>query len=303
MSDLGSAFSKSFSGLMNNPIVVVPTILLSFLSLLIVVFFSIQLFIGALLVQDYGLSAVTMAFFVFFFLLDIVLILMVSAYYSALEFGVITDVVSGKKCSFGRMFRHGKGLFLRIFSFNVVSSVILQSPVIILAVVYFILSLRTFSYDLSETISPDFLLDFLTEYTLSPAVSLVNILTFVLTVFFSFVTLFAIPIMIGRKISGFTAGFRAIVESFRYTLANFGDVFITALIAVALWIASFFVILLVSLFFLLIAFLFSLILPFAEIVVIVIFLLSFMVFMVLLSIFTRFFIFNSYFQKNKLDWT
>ena len=286
MTDPGGVLSKSLRDFKNNPVAVVPVLFLVGFYFLMSGFIVLQFFVGLFLFENSGLSLATL-FGVFFLLLDLALFIIIISYCDALQFGTIADAVSGKKTSFKRMLRHGKSLFGKILGFNAVKTVFMIVVDSLYLIPYFIQFRGNFS--LSSLFS---------YYENSLAANLIDLFISPFLIILSVMTLFVFPLIVAGNLSGF----RAIFASFNYVKSDFGHVFTTAVIVIAIWVVSIIAVALVSLFVLLILVLLALLSVPVSIVLGVIYAVLLVGFFSLLYIFTRFFIFNSYLQKNRLVW-
>lgn len=289
--------SKSARDLRSNLLVIVPS-LLSLISLFfLLVFAGIQVVILFLLYPSESLSAldggdftIFLPFAFLFALLDVILAVVILVYFRAAEFGVIADVVSGRKTSFWRMLSHGKTLFSRVLGFFIAVFLVFLVPTAVLLAV--LLLLGEISWIAGLIVGLIFSLLFL-----------------FFLIAFSIITLFGSPILTDRKLSGFFSGFQAFAKSFNYAKANPGHVLITfaffLCLSIIVWVASY----LVG---------FPSTLMYAEvwtlphgsgiletslyyIVYVVSSILEFLISLVG-SVFILLFVFNSYFSRNKIDW-
>ena len=279
--------AKSVRDLRNNPVVLVPGLLGMVLVLVLMGFVAIQFFTARSVLEtlDPGDNLLFMVLVLFFFLLDVVLYVMISAYHGAVQYGMITDVLAGRSSSFRRALNHGKIFFGKMLGLSIAKFVIYYIiPAIVLALIAIPVSL------------------------VSPAAAVMTILILFslvyvpLLIVLSVITVFHLPILIDRKISGVLSGFRVIIESFRYGKANLFHVGVTVLVVFGLWIIMTTVSIAAGLPAYLIEFVLSggsqeqfYLSSFAVYVVKA--LISLVGSMVI-----SFFIFNSYFQRNRLTW-
>ena len=282
---------KSMKDLRHNLMVLVPD-LLSFFSLICLALFGVLqfLFLGYLYPETGIEKAEVIVPLALFVLLDLVIAVAVGTYFAGAKYGVIADVLSGRKTSFRRMLWHGKALFPKVLGFSVSILMIMFLPAAVISLIVLAAML------VSETAAG------VLAILLFP-VYLVFLLAFLA------VTIFGAPILIDGKFSGFFSGFRAIIAAFNYAKANPGHVAVTVAFAFFLWL----VIQTVSMLFGIPSYLVDyeiLMLPYGSGA-----LLTFLYYSAyvvssflesLLSLlggtFLSIFVFNSYFSRNKLDW-
>ena len=221
--------SKSVSDFTNNLLVIVPGLLHILSFFFLGIFVVLQFIILALLYPSEFLltaegdaSAIFSPLIILFLFLDVIIVIVLEVYFKAAELGVIADVVSGRKTSFGRMLSHGKSLFSRVLGLFVATlAIVLVAAAVLLSIVLLINGLSGISPVISA-------IAFLLLY-------LLFLIAFTITI------LFSDPILIDRKFSGFFSGFTALIRTFNYAKANRGHVLITSAFCLCLWIIVLFI--------------------------------------------------------------
>ena len=280
--------AKSITDLRKNPVVLVPGLVGLGLILLLSGFLAIQVFTALSFLEtlDPDHNLLFVAFVLLFFLLDVALYVIINAYYGAVQYGMITDVLAGRKISFRRVLKHGKVFFGKMLSLSIAKfAVYYVVPAVVMGLIVLPISL----------VSP--------AAAVMAALILVAFVYVPVLIVFSVITVFHIPILIEKKISGVLSGFRVIIESFRYGEANLFHVGVTVLVVLGLWIIMTAVSIAAGLPALIIE---SVLVE--DSAHVRLYLSSFAIYLVkaLISLVggmvITFFIFNSYFNRNRLRW-
>ena len=278
---------KSVVDLKSNPAVMLPgvfglAVVLAFYGFIIIQYFVALSFLKSLDPENRFIFAF-LAFVVL--LLDMALLIVINAYYYAMQYGMIADVLSGRKTSLRRGIMHGKTLFVKMLSLSIAKSVFSKVIPLVILISIFI---------------PVFLVD-----RVAALITAIILFSFVylpyLTVFWV-ITVFKLPILIHRNIPGVLSGFGVIFECFRYAKKNLLHVAIAFLVSLGISVIINVILLVAGTY----AYLIEFVVSTDE------FSLQYLTYFVLYlvkaaialvgSMIVSFFIFNSYFQKNRLRW-
>ena len=278
---------KSVVDLKSNPAVMLPgifglVVVLAFYGFIIIQYFVALSFLKSLDPENRFIFAF-LAFVVL--LLDMALLIVINAYYYAMQYGMIADVLSGRKTSLRRGIMHGKTLFVKMLSLSIAKSVFSKVIPMVILISIFI---------------PVFLVD-----RVAALITAIILLSFVylpyLTVFWV-VTVFKLPILIHRNIPGVLSGFGVIFECFRYAKKDRLHVAIAFLVSLGISVIINAVLLVAGTY----AYLIESVVSTDEfspqyLTYFVLYLVKAAIVLVG-SMIVSFFIFNSYFQKNRLRW-
>lgn len=270
---------KSFKDFKSNLVVLVPTLIALGLLLLLAVFIAVQFLAGFLLFRGASLSAGVAAYAIFFFIIDFALLIAINSYTLSMQYGVMGDAVVKGKSSLSRMLQHGRYYFRKMLTFTIAKFIILYVPLAVLALLAF----------LAYVASP------IAGFAVAAVFMLLYVLFFIV---FSVLTVFNLPILIRQKIGGF----QVIAEAFRYAKANLSHVIITVAIVIVLWLLVSFIATLVGAPYYVVDFMLRLGVDVTSGLLGLYFISSVLSSIAswLGGIFIAFFIFNSYFNKNKL---
>ena len=274
-SDIFDVLAKSISDFRTNPLLIVPPLFGYFFTGFVIAFGLIQALLLAILFSDSAFQKYPdpglIALMGLFVLIDLGILIAISVYLSAAQFGLMADVVSGRKISFSRMLHHGKDFFFPALG--------LMSAKLIPVFLLFLCWMSFAWLNVNPFLGfPLFLIILL------------------LSVVFYAVLLFGPPILVQKRRSGFFSGVGVVIEAFKYAKSNFVHFTSTLLVVFLLSLASFFVLLGFSIF--------SYLLPpgiFSGGVNALLYMAELM-FIFIISILTMLFIFNSYFSRNKVNW-
>ena len=218
MKPVFSVAGKSLKDFRKNPLLLVPT-LMSFL---------LWLALWALILVQYGFLASAFGpgsspafkiLAVLFCFIDVAILVISHSYWSAAYYGIIADVASGKKASFKRMIRSAKAFFLPMLVFNAAKLIIQLVPMVVLLLLASIV-IAVFRFQGVNALAVAVL------FTFPYAIFLIA---------FYVMTVFSLPILIERKLSGPLSGFRVIIEAFNYGKKNSGSVVVTVAVIFIFW--------------------------------------------------------------------
>ncbi len=204
---------KSLKDFKNNLILLAPLLVSFGLYFALGIFVLSQFLLGFLIFgRGAGFSTGLILYAVFFYALDIIILILIQIYIMAAQYGMVGDAVLRGKSSFSRLLQHGKTLFKPVLTYFLAELAIViaaAAPLALLAGIAFYFS-PIAGFILAATF----------------------ILLFILFIIaFAVVTVFSIPILVSRRIGGF----RVILEAFRYGKSHFEHVIVTVAALIALW--------------------------------------------------------------------
>jgi len=270
---------KSLKDFKHNLIIVVPALLGLGLFSVLVLFVALQLFLGTYLFKGLSLTPGFVLYSAIFLITDVVIVLFISSFYQAAQFGVMTDAVSIGKSSFKRLLKHGKTFFRPMLTFTIAKFIVQFIP----AAVLILLTLAAFRAS--------------TALGIVTAI-IFTILYLIFLIGFSVLTFFTFPILMSKNLSGF----KVIVESLKYGKSNPGHIIPAVAVVIGMWLIMTVAYTIVGMpaFLIDLAYNFGLVSGWSYTIIYVVFNVLSSVVAWLGSLVISFFIFNSYFDRNPI---
>ncbi len=219
MADQIALVLKSLKDFKNNLILLVPMLLSFGTGILFVILVLLQLLFGALIFRGASiyesLPAGLIVYIAIFAIIDLAICLFMVSYVTAAYYGTATDVVINGKSSFKSLLKHGKEFLKPVLTYFIAKFVVFTAPLLILGPLVFLA----------------FLVSNLAGYVI---LALSVLLYGAFAIAFSVLTIFTNPILVRRKLGGFSL----IAEALKYGKSNFEQVIITVAVTIVLGIIS-----------------------------------------------------------------
>ncbi len=221
MKDPLSLVSKSLNDFKNNFLsILLPFILSIGVIFVLLIFVLIQFFISQSIFGEFiiinGVSPGLIAFWIFFGVIDVVLLIILAYYLVAAQYGVITDIAVTGKTSAARMFTYAKEYWGKVLTYSLAQSIIVYVPLAIIAALAYAV------------------------YLTSPAGGSILAVLFglayiIFLIGLAVMTVFAGPILMSHNVGGFAV----ISKAVNYSKTHLSQTFITVAIVMVIGILSY----------------------------------------------------------------